>query len=190
MGAQKALLPWAGATLLEYQLQQLAALDDVTEIIVVTGYDAEKLAPIIDAAPKARRAHNARYDDGKAGSVKCGLAAVTAAAGAILLLAVDQPRPAPLLRALLDAHRDARAPISAPVFDRHRGHPLIFDRALLPELQAIDEQSQGVRAVLARHASHVNDVPVSDPVACLDVNTPEDLERGREMLRGGDRSAS
>ncbi len=185
MGARKALLPWGGATLLEYELAQLAAPPEITEIVVVTGYAAGELAALIEAAPKARAAHNAGYAAGKAGSVRCGLSALDDRCDAILLLAVDQPRPAALLQTLIDAHRRARAPITAPLVEGHRGHPLIFDRALLPELLAIDDATFGVRAVVDRHASELNAVPVHGPIARLDLNTPEDVERGRRMIDEG-----
>lgn len=185
MGAQKALLPWGGATLLEYQLAQLAAPPEITEVVVVTGYAADELEPLIEAAPKARAVHNADHAAGKAGSVRCGLSALADACDAILLLAVDQPRPAALLRTLIDAHGRAHAPITAPLVEGHRGHPLIFDRALLPELLAIDDATSGVRAVVDRHAAELNAVPVDDPIARLDLNTPEDIERGRRMVGEG-----
>ena len=66
MGTQKALMPWGGASLLAYQLGQLAAVDAVREIIVVTGYAAERLAPIVEAAPRARVAYNPEFESGKA----------------------------------------------------------------------------------------------------------------------------
>jgi molybdenum cofactor cytidylyltransferase len=184
MGAFKPLLPWGGSTLLEYQLEQLASVDEIAETIVVTGYAADRLTAIIDAAPKAHAAHNADYDAGKAGSIRRGLAAITGNPNAILLLAVDQPRPASLIRSLIETHRRAHAAITVPVYGGRRGHPLIFDRALLPELMGIDDASLGVRAVVERHASAVNAVPVADPMACLDLNTPEDAERGHRLLRG------
>ncbi len=182
MGTQKALLPWGGATLLAYQLQQLAAVDAVREIIVVTGYAAERLAPIVEGAPRARVAYNPEFESGKASSVRCGIAAIDDTPGAALLLAVDQPRPAALLRTLVRAHAAAGAPITAPVFEGRRGHPLIFDASLLPELAAIDEATLGVRAVVQRHAGSINDVAVDDPSACIDLNTREDVERARQLL--------
>ena len=184
MGAFKPLLPWGRSTLLEYQLEQLASVAEIAEIIIVTGYAADRLTAIIEAAPRAHAAHNADYDAGKAGSVRRGLAAITGQPEAILLLAVDQPRPAPLVGSLVDAHRRAHATITLPVHEGRRGHPLIFDRALMPELMVIDEASLGVRAVVERHASAINTVPVADPMACLDLNTPDDAERGRRLLRG------
>jgi molybdenum cofactor cytidylyltransferase len=182
MGTQKALLTWDGRTLLAYQLDQLAAVHTVREIIVVTGYAAERLAPIVEAAPRARVAYNAEFESGKTSSIRCGLAAIEGAPDAVMLLAVDQPRAAGLLRALVRAHAASAAPITAPVFEAHRGHPLIFDASLLPELSTIDEATLGLRAVVQRHAASINDVPVDDPSACIDLNTRDDVERAQRLL--------
>lgn len=177
MGATKALLPWSGATLLEHQLAQLAAVDEVTEIIVVTGYDAARVEPLVARAPNVRAVRNDAWATGKAGSVVAGIRAVAPDADMILLLAVDQPRPAAVHRALIAACERARAPITLPVYDGRRGHPLIFDRALLPELLAVDDATRGVRAVVARHAAAVREVPCDDASVLLDINTPDDLAR-------------
>ena len=132
MGRQKALLPWHGTTLLEYQLAQLSAVEAIGEIIVVTGPEPERITEIASAHPGAVAAHNAAYRTGKVGSITAALAAVSPQATAILLLAVDQPRPAAILRTVVDAHLGWSSLITVPVRDGRRGHPAIFARSLLP----------------------------------------------------------
>jgi molybdenum cofactor cytidylyltransferase len=176
MGRQKALLPWQGTTLLAYQLAQLAAVDEVREIIVVTGHEPEQITSIAAAAPRARAVHNAAYRTGKVSSIKTGLAAISPEAGAIMLLAVDQPRPAALLCAVVDAHFASGGLITVPARDGHRGHPVIFDRGLLPELLAITEETQGIRAVMQAHLRDTREVAVADPAVHLDLNSPADVE--------------
>jgi molybdenum cofactor cytidylyltransferase len=109
------------------------------------------------------------------GSVVTGLKALDGAIDAILLCAVDQPRPASILRCLLDAHAAAGSAITVPVHRHRRGHPLLFDAALLPELLAIDETTLGVRAVLTRDPARVREVVFDDPAVLLDLNTPGEL---------------
>lgn len=176
-GAVKALLPWRGTALIEYQLAQLAALDEVTEVVVVTGHRAAEIEPLVAGAPKARAVRNDAWESGKVTSILAGLRALSPGCDAVLLLAVDQPRPAAVLRALIDAHARARPLISLPVFAGRHGHPVLFDRSLLPELLAIDEATLGVRAVVARHAADVYEVRSEDPAVLLDINTPADLDR-------------
>jgi CTP:molybdopterin cytidylyltransferase MocA len=175
MVIQKALLRWGAKTLLEYQLIQLGAVQRVDEIVVVTGYRADRLAPIIERSKKARAVHNAGWEQGKAGSVRTGVAAVDAAADCIMLIAVDQPRPAMHLRELCAAHERSRAQITLPVHEGRRGHPLLLRRSLLPELMAIDDATMGVRAVVERHSGEINEVPFDDPIVTFDLNTPDDF---------------
>ena len=176
MGRQKALLPWQGTTLLEYQLAQLAAIDELREIIVVTGRDPDRITAIAAATPRARAVHNVAYRTGKVSSIKAGLAAVSPEADAIMLLAVDQPRPAALLHMIVDAHCAAGGLITVPAHGGHRGHPVIFERGLLPELLAITEETQGIRAVMRAHLRETHEVAVSDPAVHVDLNSPADLE--------------
>lgn len=176
MGRQKALLPWRGKTLLGYQLAQLAAVDEVREIIVVTGHEPEVITAIAAATPRARAVHNAAYHTGKVGSIKAGLAAISPEADAVMLLAVDQPRPEALLRAVVEAHFAAGSKITVPAHEGRRGHPVIFDRSLLPELLAIAEETQGVRSVMQAHLRDTREVAVSDPAVHRDLNSPADLE--------------
>jgi len=175
MGRQKALLPWEGATLLEYQLAQLAAVADVREIILVTGHEPARITEIAERSARTRVAHNAAYKSGKVSSIVTGLHEVATEAEAILLLGVDQPRPAAITRAVIEEYAASRAPIVVPAHEEHQGHPVLFDRVLLPELLAITEDTQGTRAVRHRHAAVTRTVEVSDPVVNADLNEPADL---------------
>jgi molybdenum cofactor cytidylyltransferase len=176
MGRQKALLPWQGTTLIEYQLAQFAAIDELREIIIVTGHDPDRIMAIASAAPRARAVHNAAYRTGKVSSIKAGLAAIAPDAEAIMLLAVDQPRPAALLRAIVDAHFAPGGLITVPAHGGRRGHPVIFARSLLPVLRAITEETQGIRAVMRAHLRETHEVAVSDPAVHLDLNSPADMK--------------
>jgi molybdenum cofactor cytidylyltransferase len=179
MGRQKALLQWRDApTLLEYHLRELAAVQDVAEVIVVTGHERDRITEIASSHPIARVAHNPAYKTGKVSSIVAGVRAAGADAASIMLLAVDQPRSAAIVGQVLGA-RDAGL-IAVPVHGGRRGHPVLFDAALRDELLAIDEGSQGIRAVLQRHAADVVEVQVDDSDALLDLNTPQDVAASQD----------
>ncbi len=171
MGAPKPLLRWQGATLIEHQIAQLrdAGVDDV---IAVLGHRAEDVRPLADAAG-ASCVVNESYDEGRASSLRAGAAAVTDAE-TIVVLSVDQPRPATVTRRLLAEHTSG---ITVPTQLGRRGHPVVLDGALLPELRAVDEATQGLRAVIDRHATEVREVPFETADVLLDLNTPEEYER-------------
>ena len=183
MGRLKALLPWQGATLIEYQVASL--LDaGVSQLVVVVGHRGDEVgAPIVGRAG-VTTVENPDYRQGKTTTIKVGLRAISPDAAAILVLAVDQPRPRDILRTVIEAHL-ARSPlITSPVYDGRGGHPMIFDVELLPELAAITEESEGLREVTRRHASDIYKLELDDPVVRVDVNTPEDLQAAQPLFEG------
>jgi molybdenum cofactor cytidylyltransferase len=175
MGRQKALLEWHGTTLLAYQLEQLAAVEQIGEIIVVTGHEPDAIREIVRDHRRARAVHNPTYQTGKVSSIKAGLGAVSAGADAVLLLAVDQPRPAAIIRTVVERYMERDASITVPVRAHRRGHPVVFAAALLPELLDIREETQGIRAVMERHANDVDEVTIDDDAIHLDLNRPSDV---------------
>ncbi len=171
MGSPKPLLAWQGATLIEYQIAQLREAG-VADVIAVLGHRAQDVLPLVTAAG-ARGIVNENYREGRASSLRTG---ADAAEGAqtVVILSVDQPRPAAVTRRLLATHASG---ITVPSHDGRRGHPVILDGALLPELREVDEETQGLRAVLTRHATDVREIPFDSAEVLLDLNTPEDYER-------------
>ena len=182
MGRLKALLPWQGTTLIQYQLQSLrnAGADPV---IVVLGHQAEAVRPVVTNSAGVRIVVNDRYREGKTTSIKLGLGQVPTDADGVVLLAVDQPRPWPLVAALVQMFRENRALITQPTFAGHRGHPMIFRADLLPELAAITEQTQGIKPVVDRNRGQALLVPVDSPIVLLDLNTQADYQRALELWR-------
>jgi len=171
MGSPKPLLAWRGATLIEYQIAQLRKAG-VGDVIAVLGHRSENILPLVTAAG-ARPVVNESYHEGRASSLRAGAAAIEGAE-TVVVLSVDQPRPATITRRLLDQHASG---ITVPSHDGHRGHPVVLDGALLPELREADEATQGLRAVLGRHAAEVREVPFDAATVLLDLNTPEDYQR-------------
>ncbi|NQW24539.1 MAG: nucleotidyltransferase family protein [SAR202 cluster bacterium] len=177
MGQLKALLPWRNTTLLEHQLRSL--LDaGVQQIVVVLGHDADRLKPIVDSVDGASWVLNPDYLAGKTTSLKSGVGAVTGQqASDVLLLNVDQPRNADTVRTLLDRHVASANRITIPTHGGKGGHPIFISAELLPELAAIDEESQGLKAVVRRHAEATERYEVDDPTVLWDLNTPEQYQK-------------
>ena len=177
MGSSKPLLAWRCSTLIEYQVRTL--LDaGVAEVVAVLGHDRQPLEGRVQRAG-GRFAVNAEYRQGKTTSIKAGLRAIDAAADAVLLLAVDQPRTREIIARVIRSHVENDALITSPRYEGHGGHPLIFSAALKAELEAITEEKQGIREVFQAHRHEVVEVPIDDPMVRLDLNSPEDYEVAR-----------
>ncbi len=175
MGRPKPLLPWRGTTLVEYQMNSLLQ-GGCDGVIVVTGkYDAE-MAPLLKDRPGIIRAYNPKYAEGKATSVRTGIGDVPDGVHSIVLLAVDQPRPAWVIGRILKVHTDFAAEVTSPGYDGHGGHPLVFDSSLRTELAAVTEEGEGVRAIFKRPGLNHHRVEFDSAIVRLDINTPEAYE--------------
>ena len=186
MGTPKALLEWHGQPLLSHQIQQIQK-SRLSECIVVLGKDAGLLLPLLHAPLrpgwKARPVYNPRYQEGKCASIQAGLAAIATPPDGILVASVDQPLDAALLNALLRTAEtewekcDAagRRSIIVPAFHGRSGHPPLFRAALFAELMGVNEETQGLKAIVRRHPSRVLHMPWHDPGILLNLNTPLDL---------------
>ena len=174
MGRPKPLLPWRGTTLVEHQIRALFD-GGAAEVVVVVGHEADAVAEQIEGAG-ARCVLNPDFLQGKTTSIKAGLRAISADADAIMLLAVDQPRTASIVSAVVRAHIAGGALITSPRYEGHGGHPLIFAASLRDELSHITEERQGIREVFQAHRNSVQEYALDDPMIRLDLNTPEAYE--------------
>lgn len=174
MGRHKPLLRWKDVPLVRYQVDQLVAAG-VDEVIVVLGHLHERVAPYATAC-RARTVVNADYRQGKTTSVLKGIASADPTATDLLLLAVDQPRPAAVIEKVIISHVEADALITSPRYGVRGGHPLLFSASLRGELESITDEGQGVREVFDVHRAEVNYVEFDDPIIRLDLNTPQDYE--------------
>ena len=176
MGRLKALLPWRSTTLLEYQLHALMEAG-VHRVIVVLGHDADRLKPVVDSVDGASWALNPDYLLGKTTSLKTGVAALASQqVSDVLLLNVDQPRSADTVRTLLERHLASPNRITIPTHGGKGGHPIFISAELLPELAEIEEESQGLKAVVRRHAEATERLELDDPSLLWDLNTPEQYQ--------------
>lgn len=174
MGAPKPLLQWQGTTLIEYQVEQLRSAADL--VVVVLGHRANEIRPQIERGG-AEIVVNQSYVDGRASSVRTGSAALPEDMKAIIVLNVDQPRPAWLLRRLVDEKLATQSTIAVPSHRGKRGHPPVFDGTLLGELREVRDEDLGLRAVLERHADDVAEVEFDSEIVLLDLNERGEYER-------------
>ena len=78
--------------------------------------------------------------------------------------------------AVAEAYRRTRAAIVIARHAGRRGHPVIFDRSIFPELLAAP-LTQGARAVVNATPARIVYTDVDDPGVALDLDTPDDLAR-------------
>ena len=181
MGQLKALLPWRGRTLLEHQVSALRE-GGADRVIVVFGHRADELRPLVQDTDGVSWTLNPDYLQGKTTSIKAGLSALDSDADDILLLNVDQPRATEDIAYILNVHRANNYAVTVPEYNGKGGHPIVLSARLWPELIGINEETQGIKAVVRRRPEAVHRIPLDNPEILLDLNTPEQYRAAVEAV--------
>jgi CTP:molybdopterin cytidylyltransferase MocA len=119
--------------------------------------------------------------EGLGASIRAGMAALPAGAGAVLLLLADLPEIETAdLAAMIAAQARTGGILRASAGDGTPGHPVILPSRLFPELAAL-AGDEGARALLRRHP--VTPWPLPGRRAVTDLDTPEDWAAWRAARR-------
>jgi molybdenum cofactor cytidylyltransferase len=174
-GTPKQLLPWEGDTLLGH-VADAALASEASPVVMVLGHRAGACRVALGERPLTVVV-NADWAQGQSTSVRVGLAALPPNVSAALFLLVDQPGIAPaIINTLIERHRATLAPVVWPEYNGRRGNPVLFDRALFPQLARLTGDTGG-RSVLQAHADQAERVPVSAPGVLFDIDTPDDYQK-------------
>ena len=178
MGNPKALLDFRGRPFVIAVLEALEALD-FKHRLVVLGPDAPRIRPLL--APRScLLIENPDPDSGPIGSLRAALAALEPVRPtALLVWPVDIPHVRiTTIERLIETHERLRAPVVVPVFGARRGHPVVWDASMFPELATSAAAGRdGARAILHSLGESVAHVAVDDPAVIDDIDTPQDYER-------------
>jgi molybdenum cofactor cytidylyltransferase len=180
MGRPKLLLPYGTGTIVGSLASALRA-GGASPVVIVAAFGDVELQEHARAFG-ALVAVNPDPERGMLSSIREGLAALGGAdrlaeRGEVVLVApADLPAVRPgTVAELLWRRAAAGAPLAVPAYHGQRGHPLAIAPNLLPEIETLD-LSIGLKQLLDRHAAAVLEVPVDDPGAVRDVDTPEDYQ--------------
>jgi molybdenum cofactor cytidylyltransferase len=180
MGRPKQLLDWGGRPLVRVAAEQALASRLDTLLVVVGAASAEVGAAL--AGLPLRIVPCPEYASGQSASLRAGIAALGPEVAAALVLLADQPFvTAAIIDRLIAEWRATAAPIVAPAYRGVRGNPVLFARALFPELLAVTGD-RGARQVIASDPARVATVPFDDDRPLADIDTPEEYERLRASL--------
>jgi molybdenum cofactor cytidylyltransferase len=171
LGRPKQLLPYGDRTLLEHTLDT-ARRCGFDQLVVPIGGAADEVRERVDLSG-ADVVVNYDYGAGCSSSIVAALETVDRRCEVLVLMLGDQPGVTPaIVRALVQGHGDA--PLAVCRYDDGRGHPLAFDRRILPQLADL-HGDKGVWRLLDQRADEVVEVRIAGNVP-LDVDTPEDYQ--------------
>jgi molybdenum cofactor cytidylyltransferase len=177
MGTPKQLLPW-GKTIILQQVIDNATASRLDKILLVLGSRAGEITSKITISPKTEIVVNHDFKEGMSSSVKCGVKNAPAETEAFMLLLGDQPFIGPaIIDRVLDEYRKNKRGIVIPVYDKKRGHPVIFDAKYKQELLVIADQ--GAKSVVNNHLQDLQEVCLDAPEILTDIDTPQDYQKAR-----------
>ena len=175
MGTPKQLLMVRGRPMVRRVSETVCAIG-LEQVVVVVGAHRDAVMEALDGLA-VTVVVNDDWFCGLSSSLRAGIGALRPEIQAALFVLADQPALTPeLLSTLVDRYSATGAPIVAPVHKGKRGNPVLFDRALFPELMAV-EGDRGGRVLLLRHEQELEMVETNDPAVLMDVDSWQDYER-------------
>jgi molybdenum cofactor cytidylyltransferase len=193
----KPLLPLGSTTVVERVVRSVREAG-IRQIVVVTGYAADRLAPVLDGLG-VTRAHNADHLDGMFSSIRTGIWALRPDVDAFFILPVDYALVQPeVLIKMLRRHAEAGGAtrsdagsgvdsrtILHPTCCRRRGHPPLIPARYREELLTMGGGGN-LRTFTENHVDDEVQVEVEDLTILMDMDTPKDYQRMARLARNID----
>lgn len=169
----KPLLEVAGTPLVRRAADALLGAE-LAQTLAVVGSSADRVRAVL-AGLAIEVVENPTWETGQSTSVRCGLTHLDRRARAVLFAPCDQPYlDVATIEHLLDVYRRTGGPIVAPRFGDRPGAPVILDRSVFPDVEALVGDT-GARVLIARRPNDVRWVDLDDERPLIDVDTASHL---------------
>ena len=180
MGQNKLLLKLEGESLVRRAVRRALGGGALSPVVVVLGHESERVAAEL-AGLACEFAVNADFTGPTSGSLHRGLERLPADVDAAVVMLADMVLVTEqMVGAIVAAARGTDAPLVVSRYGDVTAPPLLFRRAVFPELLAWTGEGCG-KPVVQRHRDEA--VYVDWPAALLtDVDTPEDLAAAKALL--------
>jgi len=162
-----------GVSILERCIRNMLPVCD--RIVVVIGYQYDKIGDITCDIPNVTLTRNESFKTGMFSSVQCGVREVRGER--FFIIPGDQPVvKTETFRRLLSVNGD----IIIPRYNGKKGHPVLIDNRLIPEILAMSPTGT-LRDFI--HAKPCTIIDVEDPGIGMDIDTRDDLKRIDHYIR-------
>jgi molybdenum cofactor cytidylyltransferase len=151
----------------------------INRILIVTGYEAEKIKQLIEEIKDERIqiVYNPKYEEGQSSSVKTGVKQVIEEADAVMIHPADVPFiTTEDIDGLIEVFEITNAAIIVASHRRRHGHPILFSSKLFGEIMEITEEKHGLKELVEKYREEIVEVESSE-YTTIDIDTPEDLDK-------------
>lgn len=174
MGSLKPLLPIDDETFLA-RLVRIFLSSGIDDIVIVTGYQKDKIEAAMQHLP-VRCVENAAYaTTDMFTSVRLGLEAISAESEFCLFTTADSPCPSLYTVKLLIEKLGDGKPAAIPRYNFQEGHPIGFNRELIPAILQ-HRDPPGLRNALGKMHIIISFVETPDSGILEHANTPEEYQ--------------
>jgi len=168
----KMTLPLGDRTILEMCIEGMTSVCD--RIIVVGGYNYDKIKEIVADIPNVEFCYNKNYEMGMFTSVKKGIREIKA--GRFFIVPGDQPLvQAETYQKMLAVDAD----IVIPRYKGKKGHPVLFRSHLIEEILAMPDEAC-LRDFI--HSKNAVCIDLDDRGILLDIDNPADYKTVKEYF--------
>jgi molybdenum cofactor cytidylyltransferase len=171
-GRNKLLAPVDGEPVIRRTIKAYleAGLDPV---LVVVGYEGQLVAEALTGL-RVVAIYNPDFAEGQSRALRRGVQSLPAGVNAAVIGVGDQPFLTPqVIGRVVARYVESGAPVVAPRYAGRRGNPVLFDRALFPELLEVTGDVGG-RPVLQHHRDDIAWVDVDEQRVGLDIDTDDE----------------
>jgi len=188
MGTNKLVAKLAGKPLIRRTAEAVLA-SRARPVIVITGHEAEKLAPVL-AGLDIIRIDNPRHGEGLSTSLLAGIAALPDHADAALICLGDMAliRPATLDYVIENFEQEPELGAIVPTFRGEWGNPVLLARKFFAPVARLGGDV-GARKLL-HGRTDVRVLDVDDPAILIDADTPEALGEMRARIEDAPKTES
>jgi molybdenum cofactor cytidylyltransferase len=174
-GRNKLLEPIGSKTMIEHVVFE-SLRSKASQVIVVTGHDADRVKRVL-MDYQVEVVYNEDFEKGQSYSVRKGLSRVDPVSDGVMVIPGDVALVnRTMIDAVIDEYSSSYSPIVTAGFHGSSGHPILFDKNLIPELKKIDEETRGLKSVVSKYRSKIRLVETSE-ASLLDVDRQDDLLR-------------
>ncbi|HXY82945.1 MAG TPA: nucleotidyltransferase family protein [Candidatus Saccharimonadales bacterium] len=175
-GVNKLLAKVGGIPMIRRVLQ--AALESkVDEVIVVLGFEANKIHKEIENLP-CRIVINKEYEKGQSSSLIVGMKAIKSSTHAVLILPADIARiDTQSINLVATSYNKEDGSIVCAAHNGRLGHPILFSKAVFDEIMMITEETSGLKSLVMKHRNELRLVETGNENILTDVDTPDELRR-------------
>lgn len=176
MNTNKLLLKLGPKIIIQQVVENILA-SGVSGVTIVVGHMKEELVENL-AGYSVNFVENPSYSEGMSTSLKAGIQKIiNDEKDAVMIFNGDMPFiKTSTIDSIIATYEKSKAVIIAPFYGGKRGHPVLFDRKLFPELLGIFGD-KGAREILQKHLHQVVFFNVDDPGIHQDIDCSDDYEK-------------